>query len=103
MGRKPTVGSGWIADVARIPVEARPHTKHAARNSGIFDTVGFMRSMMECLSKAAEMDAFAACCPTREERTMFLSLGFRWRQLAVRALRHDQGTSEHRLTQISNR
>jgi hypothetical protein len=51
-----------------------------------------MRSMMECLDKAAEMDGYAAQCDTpetRELRALFLNLGLRWRALAVRALRQD--------------
>ena len=51
-----------------------------------------MRSMMECLDKAAEMDERAAQCgapETREARTLFLKLGQRWRGLAIRALRQD--------------
>jgi len=51
-----------------------------------------MRSMMECLDKAAEMDARAAECGTPatcEVRTLYLELGLHWRGLAVRALRQD--------------
>ena len=51
-----------------------------------------MRSMMECLDKAAEMDARAVECgtsATREVRALFLNLGLRWRGLAARALRQD--------------
>jgi hypothetical protein len=49
-----------------------------------------MRSMMECLDKAAEMDARAAQCRAPEARAQFLKLGLGWRELAVRALRQDQ-------------
>ena len=51
-----------------------------------------MRSMMECLDKAAEMDRRAARCDmpeAAETRAQFLKLSVRWRQLAVRALRQD--------------
>ncbi len=51
-----------------------------------------MRSMMECLDKAAEMDGRAARCDmpgAADTRAQFLKLGERWRQLAVRALRQD--------------
>ena len=51
-----------------------------------------MRSMMECLDKAAEMDGRAAECDAldlREAHAIFLKLGIRWRGLAVRALRQD--------------
>jgi hypothetical protein len=49
-----------------------------------------MRSMMECLDKAVEMDARAAQCRASEARAQFLKLGLGWRELAVRALRQDQ-------------
>jgi len=51
-----------------------------------------MRSMMECLDKAAEMDVRAAQCAALDAddaRAMFVKLGERWRGLAVRALRQD--------------
>jgi len=48
-----------------------------------------MRSMMECLDKAAEMDARTAHCMAPEARALYLKLGLRWRELAVRALRQD--------------
>jgi hypothetical protein len=60
-----------------------------------------MRSMMECLDKAAEMDARAAeCCTpaTREVRTLYLELGLHWRGLAVRALRQDTWADINRST-----
>jgi hypothetical protein len=49
-----------------------------------------MRSMMECLAKAADMDQFAAKCDTPHGRALFLKLALRWRELALRALRQDQ-------------
>jgi len=52
-----------------------------------------MLSMMECLDKAAEMDRRAADCDapgTREAHALYLELGLHWRELAVRALRHEQ-------------
>ncbi len=58
-----------------------------------------MRSMMECLDKAAEMDGRAARCDVpeaAETRAQFLNLGTRWRQLAVRALRQDAWASMER-------
>jgi hypothetical protein len=51
-----------------------------------------MRSMMECLDKAAEMDVRAAECAALgagDARAIFVKLGQRWRGLAVRALRQD--------------
>jgi hypothetical protein len=60
-----------------------------------------MRSMMECLDKAAEMDARAAECgrpAMREMRALFLNLGLRWRALAVRALRQDTRADMNRST-----
>ena len=61
-----------------------------------------MLSMMECLDKAAEMDACAASCEARETHDQYLNLGRRWHQLAVRALRQDDWAFEHRDGQISN-
>jgi hypothetical protein len=60
-----------------------------------------MRSMMECLDKAAEMDGYVARCETpetREECALFLKLGQRWRSLAVRALRQDTWADMNRPT-----
>jgi hypothetical protein len=60
-----------------------------------------MRSMMECLDKAAETDARAAECgtpATREVRALFLNLGLRWRALAVQALRQDTWVDMNRST-----
>jgi hypothetical protein len=60
-----------------------------------------MRSMMECLDKAAEMDARAGECGTPatcEVRAPYLELGLRWRELAVRALRQDTWADMHRFT-----
>jgi len=60
-----------------------------------------MRSMMECLDKAAEMDGRAAECgtpATREMRALFLNLASRWRGLAVRALRQDTWADMNRST-----
>jgi hypothetical protein len=60
-----------------------------------------MRSMMECLDNAAEMDGRAAHCDapeTREARALFLKLGLRWRGLAVRALRQDTWADMNRST-----
>jgi hypothetical protein len=51
-----------------------------------------MRSMMECLDKAAEMDVRAAECAglgAGAAREIFVMLGQCWRGLAVRALRQD--------------
>jgi hypothetical protein len=51
-----------------------------------------MRSMMECLDKAAEMDVRAAECAAldaSDARATFVKLGQRWRGLAVRALRQE--------------
>jgi hypothetical protein len=51
-----------------------------------------MRSVMECLDKAAEMDRYAADCDApalSEQRAFFLQLGYHWRALAIRALRQD--------------
>jgi hypothetical protein len=51
-----------------------------------------MRSVMECLDKAAEMDVRAAECAAldaEDARAIFVELGHRWRCLAIRALRHD--------------
>jgi hypothetical protein len=60
-----------------------------------------MRSMMECLDKAAEMDGRAAQCDApdaREVRANFLKLGLRWRDLAIRALRQDTWAEMNRST-----
>jgi len=60
-----------------------------------------MRSMMECLDKAAEMDVRVADCDApakREVRAQYLELGLRWRELAVRALRQDTWAYMHRFT-----
>lgn len=54
--------------------------------------------MMECLDKAAEMDGYAARCDapaTADQRALFLKLGVRWRELAVRALRQDTRADMH--------
>jgi hypothetical protein len=51
-----------------------------------------MRSMMECLDKAAEMDRRGVQCAAldaSDARAIFVKLGQRWRGLAVRALRQD--------------
>jgi hypothetical protein len=48
-----------------------------------------MRSMMECLAKAAEMDERAAQCDVPEAHAVYLKLALRWRELALRALRQD--------------
>ena len=60
-----------------------------------------MRSMMECLDKAAQMDRYAADCDAparREARAGFLQLGEGWRALAVRALRQDTRADMNRIT-----
>ncbi|MHB8529206.1 MAG: hypothetical protein ACYC8V_06810 [Caulobacteraceae bacterium] len=60
-----------------------------------------MRSMMECLDKAAEMDVRAAGCAAldaADARAIFVKLGQRWRGLAVRALRQDTWADMNRST-----
>lgn len=45
---------------------------------------------MECLAKAAEMDERAKQCAMLKTRAEFLAAAMHWRNLARRALIHDQ-------------
>ena len=49
-----------------------------------------MRTVMECLAKAAEMDERAKQCAMLKTRAEFLAAAMHWRNLARRALIHDQ-------------
>ncbi len=49
-----------------------------------------MRTAVECLAKAAEMNMRGEDCDALETRLAFLELGTRWRDLARRALRQDK-------------
>jgi hypothetical protein len=49
-----------------------------------------MRTVVECLAKAAEMNMRAEDCDVAETRAEFFELGIRWRDLARRALRQDK-------------
>ena len=49
-----------------------------------------MRSAIECLAKASEMEERASQCATLLTRSHYLDNAMRWRDLARRALIHDQ-------------
>ena len=49
-----------------------------------------MRTAMECLAKATEMEARASRCAVPAERIEFLDAAIRWRDLARRAWIHEQ-------------
>jgi len=50
-----------------------------------------MRTAMECLAKASEMDERAASCADLAMRVQFLEAAWGWRDLARRALVHERG------------
>jgi len=50
-----------------------------------------MRTAIECLAKASEMEARAAECTLPATRMQFLDAAIRWRDLARRALLQEQG------------
>jgi hypothetical protein len=49
-----------------------------------------MRTAVECLAKASELDERASRCAVPAERAEFLEAAVRWRDLARRALIHEQ-------------
>lgn len=49
-----------------------------------------MRTAMECLAKASEMEQRASRCAMPDERVEFLDAAIRWRDLARRAWIHEQ-------------
>jgi len=49
-----------------------------------------MRTAMECLAKASEMEERASRCAAPAARIEFLEAAIRWRDLARRALIHEQ-------------
>ncbi len=49
-----------------------------------------MRTAIECLAKATEMEGRAFRCPVPAERIEYLDAAIRWRDLARRALIHEQ-------------
>jgi hypothetical protein len=49
-----------------------------------------MRTFIECLAKASEMEERASQCALPITRIQFLEASIRWRDLARRALVHEQ-------------
>lgn len=49
-----------------------------------------MRTAMECLAKASEMEERARLCAEPAARVQYLETAIRWRDLARRALIHAQ-------------
>ena len=49
-----------------------------------------MRTTLECLAKASELEDRASQCAAPAERVQFLEASIRWRDLARRALIHEQ-------------
>ena len=49
-----------------------------------------MRTTLECLAKASEMEERASQCAMPITRIQFLEASIRWRDLARRALIHEQ-------------
>lgn len=49
-----------------------------------------MRTAIDCLAKASEMEERAARCALPADRIEFLDAAIRWRDLARRALIHEQ-------------
>jgi hypothetical protein len=49
-----------------------------------------MRTALECLAKASEMEECASQCAMPFARIQFLEASIRWRDLARRALIHEQ-------------
>lgn len=49
-----------------------------------------MRTVFECLAKASEMEERASQCAQPFARIQFLEASIRWRDLARRALIHEQ-------------
>ena len=49
-----------------------------------------MRTALQCLAKAAELERRASRCAAPDARLEFLEAAIRWRDLARRALIHEQ-------------
>ena len=49
-----------------------------------------MRTAIECLAKASELEERAAQCAVPAARAQFLEAAIQWRDLARRALLHEQ-------------
>lgn len=54
-----------------------------------------MRTTLECLAKASEMEERASQCAEPAARVQFLEAAIRWRDLARRALVHEQRGAVH--------
>ncbi|HEY5409120.1 MAG TPA: hypothetical protein VIJ94_00210 [Caulobacteraceae bacterium] len=68
---------------ARFAAQYAVATEHADASKGL-------RTVLDCLSKASELEVRGASCGATEVGAEFIELGLRWRDLARRALRQDK-------------
>lgn len=88
--RAESLGRNFCDPGGRTRLAPQPSRSNSVAEGRHICYYGLMRTTLECLAKASEMEERAAQCAIPLIRSQYLDAATRWRDLARRALIHDQ-------------